>query len=265
MDVKNEQGSDKQDYLDELSGQGFEGMGAGDYNIPFLKILQSGSPEVKKGTTANPNPDYVDGAEEGMFMNSLTKKLYGTEIHLIPLKYEPMWIQWAPNRGGLRGRCSPGSIKVTGDPFKGMKDEEGNEVVDNMIFYCLMAEHLDEGPIVFALSATGMRHGKNWNTMINNVRNPSGAHAAFFSSVWKISTTHNANAQGDWYQIGTQKTSNIVRTRFATKEELLSVIVPNRQALLSAANRISFEQLEGNAPKELAAPSAGGAQPEITY
>lgn len=246
-------------FLEESAGQGFDGMGAGDYAIPFLKILQSGSPEVKKG------PDHVDGAEEGMFFNSITKRVYGAEINLIPLKYESMWIQWAPNRGGIRGRCAPGSIPVTGSPFGGgMKDQEGNEVADNMIFYCLVDGHLEDGPIVFALSSSGLKHGKNWNTQIMMTRLSSGKRAPFFSSVWKLTLQLNTNADGAWFQIG-GKASNVDRVRFIEEKEYLDYVKPSIAVLEKAAGRVDFAHLESTATQEASAAPAGGDDNRIKF
>ena len=69
------------DFLDQFSGQGYEDFTANSYQVPFLKIAQPGSPEVKKQ-----NPSYIEGLEAGQFFNSLTKEVYGSKIKLIPLR-----------------------------------------------------------------------------------------------------------------------------------------------------------------------------------
>lgn len=237
MDTKETQNQNS--FMDEIAGQGFDGMSAGDYAIPFLKILQVGNPECLEG-----DPSYVPGAKAGLFMNTLTRRLYGAEIDLIPLKYESVWLAWAPNRGGLKGRYAPGSIEVTGSQFDGMKDADGNDVVENMIFYCLVAGHLEDGPVVFPLSSTGLKHGKNWNSQIMLTRLDSGKRAPFFSSVWHLSLSLNKNDAGSWYQIGT-KTTNVERKRFITQEEYAEFVAPNRQMLLADTHRVDYAQIEG--------------------
>jgi hypothetical protein len=236
------------DFLEEIAGQGFEGMGPGDYAVPFLKIITNGCPECTKGKDG-----YIDGLEPGVFMNTLTKHIYGPEINLIALKYEPVWLAWAPNRGGLRGRYDPGSIEVTGNPYDGMKDKDGNTVSDTMVFYCLIEGHLEDGPIVFSLSASGLRHAKNWNSMILLRKTKSGKRAAYFSAVWNLRLELNSNDQGVWYQIGNKKTTNVKWVRDITLEELKEVIQPTRQLLIEGSSRVDYAQIEGHSPEQIAA------------
>ena len=75
------------------SGMGLENIDKGDLALPFLKLLQSGSDETKKK-----HAKYVDGAEAGMFYNTVTKKLYSGEkgIELIPVFYRMTYPEWAP-------------------------------------------------------------------------------------------------------------------------------------------------------------------------
>jgi hypothetical protein len=239
-------------FLDQMSGQGFDGMSGNDFAIPFLKILQMNNPECIDG-----DPAYVTGAKAGMFMNTLTKRLYGGEISLIPIKYEALWLQWAPNRGGLRGRCAPGSIDVKGDPFTGLTDKDGNDVVENMVFYVLVADHLEDGPLVFPLSSTGLKHGKNWNTQISLRRLPSGNRAPYFSSVWKLKLVLNSNDDGKWYQIGTKSNTNVEWVRFITEDDFNQVVGPNKKLLDSGTARVDYAAIE--APKRDAGAGAGDA------
>ena len=250
------------DFLDEVAGQGFEGMGAGDFAIPFLKILQVGSPECLEG-----DPAHVPGAKAGVFLNTLTRRIYGAEINLIPIKYESVWLAWAPDRGGLRGRFEPESIEVEGNPFDGMSaviDGEKCDIVENMMFYCLVADHIEDGPIVFPLSSTGLKHGKNWNAQILLTRTPEyvddngvkhgGNRAAYFAAVWKLKLALNKNDAGSWYQIGT-KTTNVERVRFVTREELSGIILPNRKLLDTGAKRVDYAAIEGPKAERITADS----------
>ena len=50
------------------SGMGLENVDKQDLALPFLKLLQSGSDETKKK-----HAKYVEGAEAGMFYNTVTK------------------------------------------------------------------------------------------------------------------------------------------------------------------------------------------------
>jgi len=245
-----------QGFMDAIAGQGIEDVGINDMSIPFLKILQKGNPECEDG-----NPARVPTAAAGMFMNTLTKQLYGKEIGLIPVKYEPVWLCWAPNRGGFKGRHKPGSIEVFGSAFDegGMKDKDGNEVVENNVFYCLIEGHFEDGPIVLSLSSTGSKHAKNWNSMILMTKLDSGKRAPYFSSVWKLILTYNTNASGTWYQLGTKNTTSIERERFITEQEYIDIVAPARLMLDSV--KVDFAQVgnDREGQRQIASPADASA------
>ena len=50
---------------------GLENVKSESVALPILKLLQNGSGEAQKR-----NQNYVEGAEPGMFLNTVTKKLY---------------------------------------------------------------------------------------------------------------------------------------------------------------------------------------------
>ena len=72
---------------------GLENMDHDDLALPFLKLLQNSSDETKKKHSA-----YVEGAEPGMFYNTVTKKLYdgAKGIEVIPCYYKLTFPEWAP-------------------------------------------------------------------------------------------------------------------------------------------------------------------------
>ena len=73
------------------SGVGLENVEAGDMAIPFIALLQALSPQVKKKT--------LEGAEDGMFMNTVTSKLY-EKLHVIPCAFSKAWVEWVPREKG---------------------------------------------------------------------------------------------------------------------------------------------------------------------
>jgi len=53
--------------------EGFEDISTQTMAIPFIRVLQTLSPQLNKK-----KPEYVEEAQEGMFFNTVTKKVYGT-------------------------------------------------------------------------------------------------------------------------------------------------------------------------------------------
>ena len=63
---------------------GFENVDQESVALPILKLLQNGSGEAQRK-----HSNYVEGAEAGMFFNTVTRKLYDGEkgISVIPCHY----------------------------------------------------------------------------------------------------------------------------------------------------------------------------------
>ena len=79
---------------------GAQNISQEDLALPFLKVLGQLSPEINKQ-----NGKYVEGAEPGMILNSVTKQLFdGSKgIKVIPCAYDRKYLQWKPRElgGGL--------------------------------------------------------------------------------------------------------------------------------------------------------------------
>lgn len=211
-------------FLDEHSGEGLENIEISDLSLPFLRVAQPLSPQIDKDSE-----EFLEGLQVGMFFNTVTNRIYGKEINLIPMKYERSWVEWKQDRGGFVARHIPGSIDIDKSDFSKWK-YNANVIQDTLMFYCMVADRLNEGPIVFCLSSTGIKHGKNWMTQINMTRLPSGKQAPIFSSVWKLFTTKQQNAKGSFYQIG-GKSSNVSRARFIKPDEYSTFVAPNIEGL----------------------------------
>jgi len=224
-------------FLEEHAGEGFEGIGALDFTIPFIRILQMLTPQAQSDNDA-----FIKGAKPGMFFNTVTERLYGTTINVVPIMYKKLWLEWAPNRGGLMGRHEPESIRVNKEKFSEWVNEKGNIISETHSFYVMVIDHFDEGPIILSLTSTGIRHAKNWNTQIMMTKLPSGSKAPYYSSIWELETVKCLNQQGVWYQIGDKK-SMIKRIRFITEKEFNDFIFPTKENMTSL-KEVDYSQLE---------------------
>lgn len=226
------------EFLDELSGQGFEGMTQGDFPVPFLKILTNGSPETIKG-----NSKFLEGAEPGFFLNTVSMELYD-HVDVIPLMYERMWVEWKPDRGPLVGRHVPYSIPVIGDPYVGMTTRDGNDVVDTLMYYLLDVDRMKNGPYVFSLKSSGIKHGLAWNRMIADLRIPgSDKPAPFYGGVWRLRLFYNQNTDGSWYTLGEEKRTKIEFVRYIEKTDYVDFVSGSVKLLSNKKAQVSIEDL----------------------
>lgn len=139
--------------LAERAGESREGMSQDDYAIPFLALLQSGSPQVKKS-----DPRCIEGAEEGMFYNTVDKSVYPADdgLEFIPCAYRRYFVEWKlrEDGGGYVGQYIPGTEPKTILDEKNRDIlENGNELKDTRYWYGLIIQRDAEGAVVSADAA----------------------------------------------------------------------------------------------------------------
>ena len=90
-------------HVKEASGLGNENVGAEHLQTPRVKLMQQMHSEVDKNHDA-----YIDGAEPGHFLNSVTNENYGTEMYVINLHFKEDFVLWKKRDagGGLIGTYS---------------------------------------------------------------------------------------------------------------------------------------------------------------
>ena len=187
------------------AGAGFEDAGQSAYAIPFLQILQSGSPQCKKSDGA-----YIKGAEEGMLFNTVTQELYdGDEgVVVIPAHFMQRFVEWkARESGGGFVREYLPSEAPTGSTTKDDKNRDllpnGNTLVDTRNHYVLIKK--PDGsltPALIAMSSTQLRKSKQWMSVMQGikVKGPEGFQTApMMSRQYKLTTVPESNDKGSWF------------------------------------------------------------------
>jgi hypothetical protein len=92
------------------AGAGMEGATSESFAIPFLGVLQKGSPQVDEADGA-----FVEGAKAGLFFENVTGRLYDgkTGVLLVPCAYRRTFLRWGA-RGepgaGFKGEIAPEEV-----------------------------------------------------------------------------------------------------------------------------------------------------------
>lgn len=89
------------------AGAGMEGATAESFAIPFLSVLQKGSPQVDEASGAA-----IEGAKAGMFFENVTGKMVDGKkgVLIVPCAYRRVFLRWAPkgaDGGGFKGELAP--------------------------------------------------------------------------------------------------------------------------------------------------------------
>ena len=183
---------------------GFENVKTTSLALPILKLLQNGSGEAQKR-----NQNYVEGAEPGMFLNTVTKKTYegATGIEVIPCHYKLEYQEWA-DFGTGSGR--PENIySADSDILSKTKNEMGKDRLDNGNYILTVGQHyvliIDGNSTENALISMSSSQGKisrKWNSMMMSITldGKNGPYTApSFSHKYRLTSVLNSGKGNQWY------------------------------------------------------------------
>ena len=186
------------------SHAGFENVKTSSLALPILKLLQNGSGEAQKR-----NQNYVEGAEPGMFLNTVTKKTYdgANGIEVIPCHYKLEYQEWA-DFGTGSGR--PENIyDANSDILSKTKNEMGKDRLDNGNYILTVGQHyvliIDGNSTENALISMSSSQGKvsrKWNSMMMSIT-LDGKNGPYtppsFSHKYRLTSVLNSGKGNQWY------------------------------------------------------------------
>ena len=183
---------------------GFENVKTTSLALPILKLLQNGSGEAQKR-----NQNYVEGAEPGMLLNTVTKKLYdGAEgIEVIPCHYKLEYQEWA-DFGTGSGR--PENIyDANSDILSKTKNEMGKDRLENGNYiqtvgqhYVLIREGNSTENALISMSSSQGKISRKWNSMMMSIT-LDGKNGPYtppsFSHKYRLTSVLNSGKGNQWY------------------------------------------------------------------
>lgn len=185
------------DFLKDVKGgTGLEAMEQGDMVLPRLAIAQSLSPAIKKN-----NSKYIEGLEEGMLYNTVTRRIYGTTVRVVPVLFSKMRIKFEEiskgggilciSANGIDGGqlCPAGCARCE---FSKFIDGVPPKCSNFMNYACLLP---DEGMdlIVASMKSTAISVAKQWNSVMRLLNKPS------FAKFYQISTVPETRNNNDYF------------------------------------------------------------------
>jgi len=207
--IKKEAGLPSSILFEDDAAAGFENVKSASLALPILKLLQNGSGEAQKRSQ-----NYVEGAEPGMFLNTVTKKMYnGTEgINVIPCHYKLEYQEWADfgTGSGRPENIYDANSDILSKTTQGsdMKDrlDNGHYILTVGQHFVLIVEDGSTENALISMSATQGKISKKWNSMMmsNTMEyQPGGEDGTFtpaaFSHSYKLSSVLNSGKGNQWY------------------------------------------------------------------
>lgn len=181
---------------------GLEGITTSDIQIPFVRIFQALSPQLKKS-----DPAYIEGADQGDIFNTVTNKVWGAEegVLVLPVHYQMKLLEFVPRQqgGGFVGELSANSNEVRG----ALRDKDtGQELLDNGNELVRTAQHYvkivhDDGELenaIVDMKKTQLKKSRLWNTMML-MQKHNGAPVPSFAKTYRLTSVEDGNDKGDWH------------------------------------------------------------------
>ena len=184
------------------SANEFDNIGKEDTAIPFLKILQTNSPECDES-----NPEYIPGAKAGLFLNTVTKELIGNTVDVIPVADQRIYNKWAERE---KGGGYKGVVAIASEEVKAAKqDDRGRLVLDSGDYlvdtrnHFIIALYNDKAtPMLLPLTSTQVKKSRNWigRMMDLKLKNKEGKKYTppRYSHIYTLSTLTEKNDKGSW-------------------------------------------------------------------
>jgi hypothetical protein len=183
------------------AAQGAQNISQEDLALPFLKILGQLSPEVNKR-----DGKYVDGAEPGKIINTVTNELYDT-INVVPCHYKRQYIEWQ-DRGTSSG--APVAIHDADSDIvsqttrgKDYKDRLANgNYLDNTASHFVLTLGDTPSSALISMKSTQLKVSRKWNSLMMGLK-LQGKNGLFtpptYSHIYNLSTVQMSNDKGTWF------------------------------------------------------------------
>jgi len=220
-------------------GIGYENQTGEELQIPFLAVLQTGSPQVtgEKG---------VKDARPGLLYNTVTEEILGQSVLFVPATREHVFVEWTPRTkgGGFKGRYKRDDalvVKAIADAkeFGKYHTPAGNDLVETFYLYgTIVRESGEIQPVVIAFSSTKIKVYKQYNTKMNmfTVEGPDGRKQKppRFAHLMTVGVRPEKNAKGNFFNFTLQPARNN-----AIKDSLLTPDDPRYQAARALGEMVS--------------------------
>lgn len=193
------------------AAQGAQNISQEDLALPFLKILGQLSPEVNKR-----DGKYVDGAEPGKIINTVTNELYDT-INVVPCHYKRQYIEWQ-DRGTSTGApvaMHEANSDIVSQTTRGKdyKDRLPNgNYLDNTASHFVLTLGNTPQTALISMKSTQLKVSRKWNSMMMGIK-MQGKNGLFtpptYSHIYKLSTVQMSNDKGTWFGWDVAKVSPV--------------------------------------------------------
>ena len=184
-----------------VEGQGTENLDTGSSALPFIRILQDLSPQLK------PQKDeYVEGSKSGDLFFAKTQSIIEQPVEVIPCYTKSIYTEWIPrSKGG--GFVGNHPLTIVGNPNyeKGRERQYDewlgeNELKFTTYWFVLMKQGDSWEQAVIPFTSSQLRISRKLTTDINRFRYEDASIAPpLFAQRWNLKSVLETSKNGDDY------------------------------------------------------------------
>jgi len=203
------------------AGQGMENAGQESFAIPFLSVLQKGSPQVDEASGAA-----IEGAKAGMLFENVTGRMFSGKdgVIIVPCSYKREFLRWGArdNGGGFKGAYTPEEIadmRVKGQIVElegrlfapesdgSVSDKKSDRFNDTRNHYVLIMDE-ETGAwteALLSLTSTQIKKSKMLMSALASVKLKNSSNQLFtpptFANYVRVTTVGESNDKGTWFGV----------------------------------------------------------------
>jgi hypothetical protein len=226
-----------------LAGQTNVGMEDADresFALPFLVVLQKLSPQLDRN-----DPEYIEGANEGDFLNTATRSAYSGEegIMVMHVAFKRSFTKWGLREkgGGYKGEYSPSDPIVAStredEKRRNILPDGLTQLVDTRMHGVILLGGETPSPALISATSTQIKKSKRWMTSMQEMQKSD--HLPTFAHVYKITTIPESNDQGKWMGLKVDYIGPV------TEQEHIDAAVAFHTALTSGTRKMEASDKAG--------------------
>ena len=184
-----------------VAGQGTENLDSGGSSLPFVRLLQDLSPQLKQQ-----KDEYIEGAKSGDLMFAATQSIISQPARVIPCYTKSIYTEWVPRAkgGGFKGN-HPLNIVNRPSYEKGRERQYDEWLGENELkfttywFVLLELDGMMEQAVI-PFTSSQLRISRKLTNDINKFRY-SGMDVAppLFAQSWELTSVLETSKNGDDY------------------------------------------------------------------
>lgn len=187
------------DYIKKDMARGAENVTMDDVALPRIEVIQALSPEIKTS-----DPLFIKGSVQGDLFNTITRRLYGPNVVLVPVYFQTQWLVWKDRKkgGGFRGAFDT-VAEANAQIVKEIPADERQHWApqETKVYICLRVDQPtdDHGEeVTISLSRTKLKVARHWNSLSRM------AGGDLFSRLYNVFSVDAKNDQGEFKNYNVQ-------------------------------------------------------------